>query len=216
MTGTSDGEVMWYILAAVLIVGASSVLGFSRSSGAGLSKSGTETGTILGISFQSLSAEEINALLERLESREPPESVMGAMCYAPMAYPEVAEYICPVCGEKTLYRGNETALIEWELPGLRRMAENIDGLTDFHVVLDESQFCGFCSGEEFADPCVLLRVSTSDSSEVVNSVSSMDLRMLESFLQGNLYYLTSNDGQEPLQDHAERIRQLLGIPADPD
>ncbi len=205
---------MWYILAAVLIVGASSVLGLSRSGGAGLWKSGTGTGSVAGISFQSLSADEINALLEKLESTEPPESVMGAMCYAPMAYPEVAEYICPVCGEKTLYRGYETALIEWELPGLRRMAENIDGLTDFQVVLDESQFCGFCSGVEAADPRVLLRVSTSDSTEVVNSVSSTDLRMLESFLQGNLYYLTSNDGQEPLQDYAHRIRQLLGIPSD--
>ncbi|MBN2586322.1 MAG: hypothetical protein JXA64_09320 [Candidatus Fermentibacteraceae bacterium] len=205
---------MWYILGAVLVVGLSMVFGLGRT-GAGLQKTGSGAGPILGVSFQSLSLAEIDMLLDRLESMEPPERVMGAMCYAPMAYPEVAEYVCPVCGEKTLYSGYLCAMIEWELPGMRRMAGSIDSLTDFVVVLDERQFCHFCSDTEAENPVALLRVSTSDSTEVVNSVSSMDLRILEGFLTGNLYYLTSNDSQEPLKGHAERIRQLLGLAPDP-
>lgn len=207
---------MWYILGAVLVVGVSTVLGFGRTGGSGVLKSGSGTGAVVGISFQSLSLAEVDALLDRLESMEPPERVMGAMCYAPMAYPEVAEYVCPVCGEKTLYNGTQCAMIEWELPGMRRMAQSIDSLTDFSVLLDESQFCHFCSDTDADVPATLLRVSTSDSTEVVNRVSSMDLRMLEGFLHGNLYYLTSNDSQEPLRDHSDRIRQLLGLLPDPE
>jgi hypothetical protein len=205
---------MWYILGAVFLVGVSTAVGFSRTGGTGLQKTGSGPGSILGISFPSLSMEEIDVLLDRLECMEPPERIMGAMCYAPMAYPEVAEYVCPVCGEKTFYSGYLCTLIEWELAGLRRMAGSIDSMTDFSVVLDERQFCHYCSTEEVENPSVLLRVSTSDSTEAVNIVSSMDLRMLESFLRGNLYYLTSNDSQEPLQDHSERLRQLLGLAPD--
>ena len=216
MTMKHDWRIMWYILGAVLVVGVSTVLGLGRTGGAGLHKGGSGTGAILGVSFQSLSLSEIDLLLDRLESMEPPERVMGAMCYAPMAYPEVAEYICPICGEKTLYSGNQCSMIEWELPGMRRTAVSIDSLTDFSVSLDESQFCHFCSETEAEVPATFLRVWTSDSTEVVNRVSSMDLRILEGFLHGNLYYLTSNDSQEPLRKHAERIRQLLGLLPDPE
>lgn len=203
---------MWYIIAAVLLVGASSLVGLNRYMSGGVTKSGGLQGLVQGIDFRSLSDSEIDQLLERLESEDPPDRVMGAMCYAAMAYPEVAEYICPVCGEKTLYSGYETAMIEWQLQGMRRMAENIDDMTDFPVMLDETQFCHFCSGGDIPNPSLVLRVMRSDSMEIENTVSSTDLSMLESFLQGNLYYFTSNDSQEPLREHADRLRQLLGFP----
>lgn len=47
--------------------------------------------------------------------------------------------------------------------------------------------------------------------ETVNRVFLTDLRKLDSFLQGRLYWLTDNDSQEPLQDDSQRIRQLLGL-----
>lgn len=49
-----------------------------------------------------LSVAQVNFLLARLESEEPPTQTMGVMCYEAMILPSVAEYICPVCGDKTL------------------------------------------------------------------------------------------------------------------
>jgi hypothetical protein len=135
------------------------------------------------------------------------------MCYEAMAYPAVAEYVCPVCGEKTVYDDGNTGFIEWELQGARRLAESIDQLTAFDVILDETVFCGFCTPDLEGEPYLMLRVR-SDSVETVNRVGLTDLRMLASFLEGRLYYLTSNDAQMPLQEHADRLRELLGMPED--
>jgi hypothetical protein len=203
---------MWYIITAVLVIGASGVFGYSRARTAGLLKAPSPGNIMTHMDFGKLSPEEINVLLSRLESEEPPDPAMGAMCYSPMQIPDSAEYICPICGEKTIYTGYETQFIEWTLPGMRRMAESIDSLTEFHVALDETQFCSFCSDTTYQDPQVILRVTLLDSSEIENPVSPTDLRMLDSFLRGRLYYLTDNDAQVPLQENADRLRELLGVP----
>ncbi len=202
---------MWYVVAAVLVIGASGAFGYSMVRTSGMLKAPSPGNIMTQMDFGKLSTEEINALLNRLESQEPPDPTMGAMCYSPMAIPDSAEYICPVCGEKTIYTGYETQFIEWTLPGMRRMAESIDSLTEFHVGLDETQFCGFCSDSTYQDPQVILRVTLPDSIEIVNPVTSTDLRMLDSFLSGRLYYLTGNDAQVPMQEYADRLRELLGI-----
>jgi len=49
-----------------------------------------------------------------------------------------------------------------------------------------------------------------NGTEVVNTISITDLLMLDSFLQGNLYY-TSNDGEMPLQNNSGRMRELPGF-----
>lgn len=203
---------MWYILAALLILIVSGLLGYrGRTPGGRVKEPAVVSRVLDSVDFQSLSMEEVDFLLARLESEDPPEPVMGAMCYEAMAYPDVAEYVCPVCGEKTIYRSMNTAFIEWELPGCRRLADSLDSLTEFHVYLDESQFCQVCSDSVFEEPKILLVVSADGEMETVNSVSITDLRMLESFLQGNLYYTTFNEGQQPLQQYAPRLRALLGL-----
>lgn len=159
----------------------------------------------------SLSMDQIELLLARLEKEEPPEPTMGAMCYAPMMIPDSAEYICPVCGEKTMYGGGMFAYMNHELEAARRLAVSINASTDFSVVLDESSFCSFCSVHGVGSAVLVLRVSGENGEETANSVSVDDLRKLDSFLKGSLYWVTSNDGQEPLQGHAERMRELLGI-----
>lgn len=211
---------MWYIAAAGVIA-AGALAGFARSRGNGLPKApipgnDMDSETILVGTVQALSMEEIDFMLARLESEEPPEPVSGAMCYAPMAYPEYAEYICPVCGEKTLFSSSHISLIEWGLPGARRLGESINNNTEFNIVLDETLFCEFCrtGNDQDIEPALLLRVYHEDGSETVNSVSVTDLRMLDSFLQGRLFYITGNDGQMPLQEYTGRMRQLLGIQED--
>ncbi|MCK5116158.1 MAG: hypothetical protein KAR44_06130 [Candidatus Aegiribacteria sp.] len=201
---------MWYIVAAVALIATSGVYGFSRLRNDGAAKSYLVDRMFDRITLKSLSMDQINILLARLEIEEPPEPVRGAMCYEAMAYPLVAEYICPVCGEKTIYNNSQTGFIEWELQGCRRMVESINEYTEFDISIDETLFCDFCSESSDEEPTLLLRVASTDTTEIVNIVSIHDLRILESFLQGTLYYTTSNDGQQPLLDYSERIRELLG------
>ncbi|MBN2586125.1 MAG: hypothetical protein JXA64_00130 [Candidatus Fermentibacteraceae bacterium] len=206
---------MWYIFAAVILIAATSAFGLSRTKGGPPGEYQLLEKVLDRVTLSSLSMEQVNGLLARLQLQEPPEPVMGAMCYEAMAYPAVAEYICPVCGEKTIYDDYNTPFIEWELQGCRRMAEFINGITEFQVTLDERLFCDFCSPDREGDPALLLRVASTDSTETVNSVTVYDLRLLESFLQGRLYYLTENDSQLPLREHADRLRELLGVPEAP-
>ncbi len=211
---------MWYAAGACVVLIIPAVAGYARIRPGAGSKSITSldaltSSTIAEImpeSLMSLSVEQVNFLLSRLEKEEPPQSTMGAMCYQAMAPPATAEYICPVCGEKTLYSDSQTAFIEWELEGCRRLAESINSNTDFEIFLDEGLFCDYCSpdtGEE--NPEILLRVIYESDMEVVNRVSVIDLMMLDSFLQGNLFYTTSNDAQMPMQNYAGRMRELLGL-----
>jgi len=203
---------MWYIAAVAGIIVVGALAGTARSKGISFTKEGFCDAVFNAESVRKLSMEQVNFLLARLEREDAPDPAFGAMCYEAMAIPAVAEYVCPVCGEKTLYEDYQVSFILWELQGCRRLAESIDSSTEFRVILDESQFCDFCSGGNTQSPEILLRVIRDDGSETVNSVSISDLRMLDSFLQGRLYWVTENDGQEPLKNNADRMRELLGLP----
>lgn len=198
---------MWYLPVLIVVLAAGTAFGFSRIRN---SKQPADIGT--GIrSTVSLSMDEIGLLLAVLEKEEAPDPVMGAMCYAPTSEPESAEYICPVCGEKTVYNNYQTWFLGRELYEARRLAELIDDSTEFSVVLDETLYCDYCSEEDGTDPSLVLRVTNDDGLETANRVTLTDLRMLDSFLQGRLYWVTSNDGQQPLREHGERMAELLGI-----
>jgi hypothetical protein len=198
---------MWYIPFLIIVLAAGAFAGISRSR---LQKQPVSETTDSN-SVVSLSMDQIQLLLAKLENEDPPESVFGAMCYAPMVMPDSAEYICPVCGEKTVYSGNLSSFFQWELDAARRLVESIDAHTDFTVELDETSFCDFCSSEEEESPSMILRVTSESGTETTSRVSITDLRMLDSFLQGRLFWVTSNDGQEPLKDHIDRMAELLGI-----
>ncbi|MEA3266268.1 MAG: hypothetical protein U9P42_04925 [Candidatus Fermentibacteria bacterium] len=211
---------MWYVAGACAVVLLSAVAGLARNKPDPGQKSVTPLDVVTSSAISdftpealmTLSVTRVNMLLTRLENEEPPEQTMGAMCYEAMAAPEVAEYICPVCGEKTMYNYSQSAFINWELEGCRRMVESINSNTDFNIALDERLFCDFCSpdaGEE--EPVIRLQVFLENGIEITNTVSVNDLRMLDSFLQGHLYYTTSNDAQLPLKNHAARMRELLGL-----
>jgi len=209
---------MWYIAGSfvLLVTAAGLFTGIARQKGDAPDKTEPANGFIGAAAVSGLSIDQINILLARLESEGPPETVFGAMCYGPMAMPDSAEYICPVCGEKTLYGSNQASFILWELQGARRLAESLDASTAFSVILDESSFCDFCSGGGIDSPAMLLRVTDGPGTGTENRVTVDDLRKLNSFLQGNLYWVTSNDSQQPLRAHGARIAQLLGIPAAPE
>lgn len=199
---------MWYIAGFSVLLVVSAFTGVIKNRDILRGKSGVMD-TMLS---RSLSRAQLNILLARLENEPPPESTMGAMCYSPVVAPTSADYICPYCGEKTLYDYPNAAFIEWELPGCRRFAESINESTSFEIRLNESQFCDFCSPDSSSETLTLfLEVTHENGETIVNAVTVTDLRMVLSFLQGNLYFSSFNDAQSPLQDHSERIRTLLGL-----
>lgn len=198
---------MWYLPVLVVLVAAGGYAGLVRMRKGNEPSRGWTTVPSPG----SLSDMELELLLARLENEPAPEPVMGAMCYSPMAIPDSAEYLCPVCGEKTVYHGGLYPFLQWELDLSRRLASSIDAATEMTVQLDETMFCPFCSGQEGMDPHLVLRVTRNNGEVLENAVTVTDLRMLESFIAGNLHWTTSNEGQQPLRDHAERLAVLLGI-----
>ncbi len=204
---------MWYIIGITALLAVSTAGFFTKKNNESMNKASDFLKTSINISsLKSLSKTEVNMLLARLKVEKAPESVMGAMCYSPMMLPASAEYVCPVCGEKTLYESSNTAFIEWELAGCRRMVESINQNTDFEVTLQEELYCDFCSPNPDEDnPTLFLKTTYENGDEFINQISPTDLRMLDSFVQGNLYYSTSNDARYPLQDYAERMAILLGL-----
>jgi len=151
----------------------------------------------------------IDSLLARLETEKAPEPTMGAMCYSPVAMSDSNEYVCPVCGERTVYGYDLGWFLQYDLPGCREDAGAIDASDLLDAELDESDFCGHCSpGVE--DPALRLAIRYGDGTEIVNEVSRRDLMMLRGFLSGELYFVADREATEPLQPHLERIRQLLG------
>lgn len=198
---------MWYIAAALAgIAAAGAFAGVVRTR-----SQGEDPLPASADSLKKLSLEEINILLARLQREEPPEVIHGAMCYRVAGPPSVAEYTCPECGEKTIYDNHQTAFVEFQLNTARRLAESINSSTEFQVILDETRFCAFCSGDTAEEARLELRVLTPEGEEVLNAVNLTDLRMLDSFLKGNLYWLNETDARMPLKDHIGRMRMLLGL-----
>jgi hypothetical protein len=194
---------MWWVAVAAVAIAAAGLVGAGVRAG-GVSP---ERG-ICSRSIKGLSGAELDSLLTRLKVDEAPQLVMGAMCYD-MAMPElVTEYVCPVCGEKTVYE--EGSWLLYELPRCRAVFEAIDAAVDIPIALDERLLCSRCSeGEEL--PYLILEVVTADGDTVRNAASRDDLELLSSFLQGNLSYEDDFGASLPLQPHAERIALLLGL-----
>lgn len=196
-----------WVLVALLL------LAFSLAGAAGIRSTTSGKGSpVSAARIKAMSRREISRMLERVAREDEPEFVMGAMCYAVMAMPEVAEYVCPVCGEKTVYGAGQAATIQWELSTARAMVESIRSVTDLDAMLDESSFCSFC-GPDSVTPGMRLVVTYQDGSVNTAEIRIDDLRMLSGLLSGELYYLTSNDSRSPLGPNLDRLASILGVEA---
>jgi len=153
---------------------------------------------------------QIDSLLARLEMEEAPDPTMGAMCYSVMAPPDSVDYICPECGERTLYSGPEAYFFQSDLTRSRDLVVDIDSSDLLDAMLDESSFCSFCDPDT-ETPGMKLSILYHDGSVVVSEVSRFDLTALSAFLRGELVYRTDNDGTQPLKPYVGRIREILGV-----
>lgn len=161
--------------------------------------------------------EEIALRLRKLaESPSPSELDMGAMCYDMAEPPDRIDYVCPVCGEKTLYsfesdeRIADMFMLQFELNECRRITHNLIGLD---AELDETEFCMRCR-PEVTEPVLVLKVRYPEGGDAVETrgVSKSDLQLLRAFIKGSDRIAGDTGRESPLQDHMKRLRELLGIP----
>ena len=200
------------VFPVIVMIALLSLAGFAGSGG--IRKSNRQPGlSISARKLTSMSRDEVFRLLSRVEKLEEPELMMGAMCYEPVAIPYVLEYVCPECGEKTVYEcdGSMTSQVLMDIATTRMLFQELDSLTQLDMTLDESSFCTFCRDDSVTEPALTLRVTWDDGSEHASSVFQEDLRMLIGLLSGRLDYSTSNDGTFPLKPQVERLRELLGV-----
>jgi predicted RNA-binding Zn-ribbon protein involved in translation (DUF1610 family) len=154
----------------------------------------------------------LQARLAELAQTEPPtELAPGAMCYEIAMPPERAEYICPTCGERTLYGQELAGLIEWDLESCRRRAEAIEGMD---VTLDESELCRSCSPEtEEPTLAILIHYAGEPEPLRIDPVQPADLKLISEFLGGSLVHEGETGFETPLVDHMDRLAEVLGLDA---
>jgi hypothetical protein len=161
----------------------------------------------------SYSKEEVKTMLEELAEKPVKKELnMGAMCYSPRPMPDSATYICPVCGEKTIYTSGNAEFVLESIPQCRRSAGRFK---KDHIKLDESQFCRKCSPEAIVNPQLCLVVELVNQAPVKTcKVYPWDLEMLVAFFEGRTYYKADNDAEIALKDNLPRIKELLGMKND--
>jgi hypothetical protein len=200
---------MHLFLVAIALVIAASAFGIStiRARSASAARPG---GRLSSARLKSMSEREVEKLLAAVERSPEPEPTMGAMCYDMAGPPSTCEYVCPACGEKTVYSDDNTWLLSYELPTIRLLIEQA-AASGLDMALDESRFCSSCTPGE-VDPGLLLEIEYEDGREIVSEISEFDARLLAGLLSGELSYVTENDGSEPLRPELGRLRELLGVP----
>ncbi|MCX7045273.1 MAG: hypothetical protein NTX50_07320 [Candidatus Sumerlaeota bacterium] len=163
-------------------------------------------------SIQSLSSEEVGRMLSRLEKQSGRyDSMIGASCYIMSPPPDRADYICPVCGEKTLYTSNSAHLIP-RLGSFRSKFEALSQRKEAQFALDESSLCMKCRPEAKVR-ALMLKVTYANGARHEEPLQSVDeLQMLKGFLDGLCIYNDSWGNVASLCGQAPRLRALLGIP----
>ena len=206
---------MWYIIALVILA-AGMIAGLAGCSGGfGCSNRKVTNHSLAdGISDsikRNLTRSEIIQKLTDLAQKPPPGKLSeGAMCYKVAAPPNRAEYICPVCGERTLYTDDLARVVNRDIPECRSLAESIKGV---ELTLDESRFCKKCSPDLKEEPslCIITKFSGEEKNKEVCGIGPEDLKLMNEFMTGKSAHRNDYDYETPLKDHLDRIAYLLGI-----
>ncbi len=156
--------------------------------------------------------EGLRLLLERVEREDAPELIRGAMCYRTAALPNRCEYLCPSCGTRTWYSGDEAGFLAREAEAMRRAMADLEDTPYFRAFLDESAFCSSCaSGDTAQVPRFILTLVYAEGDTVRTPVGLYDLQILEGLVRGELSFTDSYDARIPLKDMTDRLRTMLDI-----
>ena len=166
---------------------------------------------------------KLRQMLAKIESsRTPKIKNVSAMCYAPPPMPNRAEYICPICNQKTLYvfstndsrSSNACWHIAYDLTTARRLIGEIQKYAPA-VRLRENNFCDNCYPNH-GTPNLGVIIRYDDGTEIAtDNISTEDLQILLGFFSGALIYNAGGPDTKPLQKDMPRLKQLLGEPANP-
>ena len=168
------------------------------------------------LATDNLTREQVAKRLKKLSKSPPPAKLsLGAMCYEVAAPPDRGEYVCPVCGQKTLYTRareqgqNNVDMVLNDIPECRRMVKAIKGL---NLTLDESEFCHKCSPAVKSPGLILIvRYPGEKKPHRVRNVSSSDLEILQLFITGQDRVAGFTGTETPLKEYLPRLQELLGI-----
>ena len=195
----------WLILCAILMGGACLYAGAMGQRPGGTNQTGVVA--VKTRDLKGLNRQQIQQMLQRVATAKPPAPKMGAMCYDMAAPPNRAEYVCPVCGEKTLYTQQQARRVSWELETCRRLMKEIASSA---VTLDESSWCKKCQPDA-KEPALALRLRFDDgTTRTVEKVNPEQLRLLRDFLGGKLLVKGETDMETPLKDKLGELEKLLG------
>jgi hypothetical protein len=193
---------------------------------AGCGRGGDSTGSQRGAPRMAASPlnsrEQVELRLQKLAERPAPKELQpGAMCYEMAMPPTRHEYVCPTCGEKTLYalakdegeadRRGDHSLIQtlgWELKGCRTVVKEIKGID---VELDESAFCRKCSPDVEKPTLELVVKYEGEDPHRVKSIRPEDLTLIKEFVEGKDVHDAGMRGQVPLKKSIKRLKVLLGV-----
>ena len=126
---------MEYVITAIAILILAAFFGFSRGH-TETPKSPTKGKPGIVSETESMKQAEVKERLMKLAKDPPPAKLSrGAMCYDMMTPPSIDDYVCPKCGEKTLYTSDEgprsaesTSDVREEIVACRRILKQIEGL----------------------------------------------------------------------------------------
>ncbi|MDD3014395.1 MAG: hypothetical protein PHC34_11890 [Candidatus Gastranaerophilales bacterium] len=190
---------MWHNIIFILIVVIIAFVGFTNYS---LAKDNNANSALEQLSK--------SALVNKLEQL-PDESTIkdyppGAMCYRVAAPPERVEYICPVCGEMTLYPIYYADIDK--IPYYRTLVKKI---TKINVTLDESPLCKKCSPNiKSRELCLIVKYDKNAQPHKTCDITDEDINLLYEYSEGIKEHRTSY-GKEPLNNYKGRLEELFGV-----
>ena len=152
---------------------------------------------------------DLNSKLEQLpEIPAAKDRPVSAMCYDTASPLDRVQYICPACGEMTLYNSTFGDNIS-ELSTYRQLVKKI---TKMDVRLDESQFCKKCS-PNIKNPqyCLLVKDVKSNKTHKTCNITENDILLIYEYSEGIKEH---NNGyiKAPLKNYEDRLEELLGAP----
>ena len=168
----------------------------------------TLTTALLAADLSAMDREQTKQELAKLEPAPKAEPAMSAMCYDMAAPPERIEYVCPKCGERTLFPFNSGVIDGDELPTCRRLMQALPARV--LASLDESAFCRKCHPGSAKPELVLVARFRDGQAESVHGVRASDLELLTAIVAGQKA-VDAPEVQASVLGNLKRFKELVTL-----
>ena len=174
----------------------------------------TTTTALAAAGIATMHRYELKKQLEKLERDRATAEAIRKSCYEISSPPKRFEFVCPTCGERTLY----PVQVNMELAKARALLDLCTQLLAERLVgvklsLDQSTLCRKCHPEGFgAVPAQTLTIRyPDDRSESVGGLTGRDLELLSHVLAGRTLPEAPEVRQSPL-GQLRRLGELAPAP----